>query len=94
MSENFGQNIKSSIKETNKQVISQTMGFISSAFVLVAALAWNEAIKNLISRYFQAGTGIASLFIYAIVVTLLAVMITARLNRLSEKYKNENEDNK
>ena len=70
------------------------MGFISSAFCACCGFSLERGDKNLISRYFQAGTGIASLFIYAIVVTLLAVMITARLNRLSEKYKNENEDNK
>ena len=55
MSENFGQKyIKSSIKETNKQVISQKpWALLARLFVLVAALAWNEAIKTLFPDIFR-----------------------------------------
>ncbi len=80
---------KETVKETNKAVLSQSLGFISSAFVLVAALAWNEAIKDLINRYFKADSGIISHFIYAIIVTIIAVAITMKLNSLAEKYKQE-----
>jgi hypothetical protein len=72
------QKTKESVKETNKQIISQTMGFISSAFVLVAALAWNEAIKELITTYVPTNSGI---------FTIIAIVITSRLNKISEKYK-------
>lgn len=73
------------IKETNKQIITQTLGFISSAFVLIAALAWNEAIKELITQYLPAGSGLISKIIYAVLVTILAVIVTMRLSKLGEK---------
>lgn len=82
---------KANLKETNRQIITQTMGFISSAFVLVAALAWNEAIKELITQYFNAGSGLASRIIYASLVTILAVLVTMRLNKLGEKFKEKEE---
>src|SRR3989338_1652083 len=77
------------VKETNKQILSQTLGFISSAFVLVAALAWNEAIKATITRYFPAGSGIVSLLIYALVVTIIAVLVTSYLSKLAGKDKTD-----
>ncbi len=78
---------KQSMRETNKQIISQGLGLVSSAFVLVAGLAWNDAVRSLIGRYFKAGSGIISQFIYAILVTIIAVIITVRLNNLAQKFK-------
>lgn len=78
---------KETVKETNRHVLSQSLGMISSAFVLVAALAWNDAIRELISTYFKAGGGLISRIIYALLVTIVAVTVATRLNRLSEKYK-------
>ncbi len=80
---------KENLKEANRLVVSQTAGFISSAFVLVAALAWNDTIKELISQYFSAGSGLPSRFAYTIIVTLIAVIVTSRLTKLSEKFKDE-----
>ena len=77
------------LKETNRQVITQTLGFISSAFVLIAALAWNEAIKELITDYLPTGAGLLSKLVYAAIVTILAVIVTMRLTKLGEKFKQE-----
>lgn len=82
--------IPSQVKETNKRILLQALAFVSSAFVLVAALAWNDAIRELISQYLKAGSGLISRFIYAVVVTAIAVIITMRLNKIAEKYKDEN----
>lgn len=76
---------KESVKQTNKEIISQSLGLISSAFVLVAALAWNDAIKNLIMTYLKDRSGLISQFIYAIVVTAVAVIVTSRLNKILQK---------
>jgi len=72
-----------------KLVMSQTLGFISSAFVLVAALAWNDAIRSLITLYFKENSGLISQFLYAILVTVIAVIITTRLSKLGEKLKDQ-----
>jgi Family of unknown function (DUF5654) len=78
---------KDNLREANKQIIYQSLGLVSSAFVLVAALAWNDAIRELISQYLKAGNGLISRFIYAILVTAIAAVVTMRLNKISEKYK-------
>jgi len=47
---------------------------MTAAFGMVAALAWNEAIKALIAKYISAGDELVPLLIYAIVVTIVAVI--------------------
>lgn len=69
----------------NKEVLDKMITLATSAFGLVAALAWNEAIKTLFSEIFGTASGIISLFIYAIVVTIIAVMVTTRLGKIAEK---------
>lgn len=61
------------------------VGLATSAFGLVAALAWNEAIQSLFRRIFGEASGIISLFVYAVAVTVIAVWVTLRLGKLGEK---------
>lgn len=49
---------------------------IISAFGLVAALAWNEAIKKTVAEMFSTGDQLLGLFIYALLVTVIAVAAT------------------
>ncbi|MAG59291.1 hypothetical protein CMO96_00675 [Candidatus Woesebacteria bacterium] len=68
----------------------------TAGFGLVAALAWNEAIKATINEYIKpyigGDSGIISLVIYAVIVTVLAVVITLQLARLSRKFEKEATD--
>lgn len=61
----------------------------TSGFGLVAALAWNSLIQEFVNSYIKkwlpANSGIISLLIYAVVITVLAVFITYQLSKLSEK---------
>lgn len=77
------------MSEHTKKVLIESIGMITTAFGLVAALAWNEAIKNLISEILPRGQGVLSLFIYAILVTVLAVFISARLLKIKERFEEE-----
>ncbi|HCQ31310.1 TPA: hypothetical protein DIU27_02930 [Candidatus Collierbacteria bacterium] len=67
----------------------QVITLVSTSFGLVAALAWNEAIKEyvavFIKPYFAKGSGVISLFIYAMAVTVVAVLITIQSTRVLEK---------
>ncbi len=65
-----------------------TMASLASAgFGVMAALGWNEAIKAAVTKIFPEGTAgkIASLFIYAAVVTAVAVIVVNSLAKLSER---------
>lgn len=75
----------------HKTVIKQITSLSTAAFGLVAALAWNELIKNFIDTFIKplVGTGsiLISQLVYAVLVTLLAVLVTLQLSRLEEKVK-------
>jgi hypothetical protein len=72
------------------EVLDKIAALITAAFGLVAALAWNDAIKSLFAEggplYFMAAYGIWG---YAILVTLIAVAVTIWVGRMAEKAKKE-----
>ncbi len=69
------------------QVLEAMSALIVSAFSLVAALAWNEAIKALIAKYLGADD-MTGLFVYAIIVTVIAVIMAILITRAIRKAKN------
>lgn len=70
------------------QVAKQMVTLATNGFGLVAALAWNNVIKdfidNYITKYLPAG-GILSLLIYALIVTVIAVLVTTNLAKTVER---------
>ena len=75
----------------HKDVLKQISTLATSAFGLVAALAWNSLIQEVVATYIKpyigAGSGVVSLLIYAVIVTVLAVIVTLQLTKLQEKLK-------
>lgn len=73
-----------------QELIQQLVTLTTSGFGLVAALAWNETVqafvKEYIEKYYPAGSGILSKFIYALLITFLAVLITYQLSRLASRW--------
>jgi hypothetical protein len=58
------------------RTIIQTMITLAAASLgLVAALAWNEAIKALIRRLLGEDDSLAGLFIYAVLATAIAIVV-------------------
>lgn len=80
-------------QQFKKQFAERTLKLVTSGFGLVAALAWNELIKELIKVYiepfFGKTSGLISLLVYAVIVTSLAVIITYQLGRLAENDKDK-----
>ena len=57
--------------------LETTAALITSAFGLVAALAWNEAIKAAIKEWLgETGDAVIALVVYALIVTVIAVIAT------------------
>lgn len=73
-------------KKLHEEVAKQMLTLVTSGFGLVAALAWNNVIQEFVNNYVKkllpAGSTIWSLFIYAVVVTFLAVLITYNLSKI------------
>lgn len=78
-------------KALHKELVKQMLTLATSGFGLVAALAWNnliqEFVANYVKKFLPNGGSIISLLIYALVVTILAVIITYQLSKISERLK-------
>lgn len=74
-------------RKLRQELLKQMVTLSTAGFGLVAALAWNEAIQTFvqeyIDRYVSIGSGIISRFIYAIVITIIAVFVTYHLTKIS-----------
>ena len=75
--------IKNGSKEIKREIRQRTSGYILAAFGLVAALAWNDAIKALIEYFFPLNKNTVLIkFIYAVLITFIVVIISIYLTKL------------
>ena len=83
-------------KSLRVEVIKQMVTLSTSGFGLVAALAWNSLIQEVVNTYVKkwlpGNSGIISLLIYAVIVTILAVFVTIQLSRLAQKLQKQSQD--
>jgi hypothetical protein len=70
------------------EVINKIAALMTAAFGLIAALAWNDAIRSLFAEgrplFFLAKYGV---WVYAILVTVIAIVATIWISKLAEKLK-------
>jgi len=69
--------------EVTKMIMETILALITTAFAFVAGEAWNTAIQALIEEYIGAGSALSSLFTYAIIVTIIAVIVTVLIARIA-----------
>ena len=68
------------------QLILQSMITLATASLgLVAALAWNDAIKATIKKIFETDDNLAGLYTYAIIATVIAVLVVLILTRIASR---------
>ena len=76
-------------KNLRRELLKQMIALSTAGFGLVAALAWNEAIQSFVNqyvvKYISPGSGVLSRFIYAVIITIAAVLVTYQLSRLSRE---------
>ena len=71
---------------TNARMFLQTRITLATAPLgLVAALAWNEAIKATIKKVLGEGESLAALYTYAILATVIAVVVVSLLSRAAAR---------
>lgn len=73
--------MKEQAQEVKGQVLQTIATLMTTAFGLIAALAWNEAIKAIILAYVPKGDGMTGLLIYAVIITIIAVVATIIIGR-------------
>lgn len=65
-----------------KEMIDKFSAFITTAFAFAAGLAWNEAIKKSLE---SLGLTQYGPFVYAVILTLVAVLVTIWVGKAAEK---------
>lgn len=80
-------------KKLHIEIMRQMLTLATSGFGLVAALAWNSVIQEFVNGYVKKwlpqGSGLISLFIYAIIITILAVFVTLQLSKFLKRLENK-----
>jgi len=74
-------------RKTSAAIQEKSITLIMGGFGLVAALAWNEAIKSLFENLFKDKGSIISKFAYASIVTIIVVFVSIYLQKSSKKDK-------
>lgn len=85
--------IPTAIRGVGSEYLKTVTTMLTNAFGLVAALAWNEVIKGAINKYIPTGSGLLSELIYALIVTILLVVITIQLGKMAALIKQREERN-
>lgn len=68
-----------------KEIIEKISSLAVAAFGLVAALAWNGAIQAIFKQVFGTAEGIGPMLTYAVVVTVIAVIVTIWIAKVAGK---------
>jgi Mg2+/citrate symporter len=71
-------------KDIKIEFISKITTLLTAGFGLVAALAWNDAIQSLFKLIHIQSTEVSAKFIYAVVITLIIVLVVYYANRAQE----------
>ncbi len=74
-------------KSTTTLVIETIAALMTAAFAFVAALAWNTAIQAAIAQVFPNPNDLTGQFVYAIIVTIIAVVAIIYIGRVLAKHK-------
>ncbi len=63
-------------------IFKKTLELMTSAFALVAALAWNDAVQMTFKQVFGDLSGLWAKYLYALIVTGIVVWIGYKLSKL------------
>ncbi|HEV2262390.1 MAG TPA: DUF5654 family protein [Candidatus Rubrimentiphilum sp.] len=71
--------------EVKPTYLSTMIALMTAAFGLIAALAWNKFITDLIAMYMKPGSGIWAELGYAVIITIVAVLVIQAMGKMAER---------
>jgi F0F1-type ATP synthase membrane subunit c/vacuolar-type H+-ATPase subunit K len=74
-------------KSTIVLIVETIAALMTAAFGFVAALAWNTAIQEALKQVFPNPGDLTGMFVYAIIITVVAVIAIVLIGRVLAKYK-------
>ena len=82
---------KKDLKELHLEVLVKMTDLAVAGFGLVAALAWNEAIQAIFNKFLpkDSNGGLMAQVLYAILVTIIVVLVIIKLGKMTNKAKED-----
>jgi hypothetical protein len=71
--------------EIKPTYLGTMIGLATVAFGLIAAGAWNKFISDVIALFLKPGSGVIAELIYAVIITIVAILVVQSLAKLAEK---------
>ena len=71
--------------EIKSTYIGTMIALATVAFGLLAAGAWNKFISDLIGLFLKPGNSVLAELIYAVIITIVAIVVIQSLAKLAEK---------
>ena len=66
----------------HSDVLERIITLVIAALGLIAALAWDEALKHIFEKLFGGKGTLVEEILYAVVITIIAAFISVRLGKL------------
>jgi hypothetical protein len=71
--------------EVKPTYLGTMISLATVAFGLIAAGAWNKFISDFIALFLRPGAGIWAEFIYAVIITIIAIFVVNSLGKLADR---------
>ncbi len=71
--------------EVKATYLGTMIGLATVAFGLIAAGAWNKFISDAIALFLKPGNGVLAELIYAVIITIVAILVVQGLAKLAER---------
>jgi Family of unknown function (DUF5654) len=71
--------------EIKPTYLGTMIGLATVAFGLIAAGAWNRFITDAIALFLKPGKGVWAELIYAVIITIIAIVVVQSLAKLAQK---------
>jgi hypothetical protein len=69
----------------SREFLVTVISVVTTAFGVVVALAWNEALSTALKEWFGLSARITALFVYALLITFLAVIAIVMMSRVAKR---------
>jgi hypothetical protein len=71
--------------EMKPSYLGTMISLATVAFGLIAAGAWNKFISDFIGLFLKSGSGVWAELIYAVIITVIAIIVVQNLGKLAER---------
>jgi hypothetical protein len=71
--------------EVKPSYLGTMIALATAAFGLIAALAWNKFITDLIAYFMKPGSGLWAELGYAVIITIIATIVIQMLGKIAER---------